>query len=655
MIFGRDRPANAGPISLTLAYDDLYRLLSASFALAPLASSTQLPQFGPSDPTSIDFKIPRDRVKRQTFGYDTLGNVKTSADNANALMQRSAGTATYGNSSSGGVLRPNQLAAGKSGSAAYTTAYDAAGNLTSISATLPAKGFDRSLSLTLTYLWDEAGHLQQATSLQSARSFKFKRAKISTVTKKYLYDGRGIRTWTSSNGAGPTRYNLEVFPSLRLNGTTVDSHDVKVKFPAAYKRDGVEQVYLLSGSVGYGRLVLDSTLPSPSGHALHTFLQITDPHGSMSSIIDKETSELVEQITYLANGQTETDFRPTRWNQFRETYRYTGKEDDYQVGLTYYGARYFASSIGRWASPDPLTIHALGSNPNPYSFMRASPFRYVDRLGLDDDPNEQVCEDPQTCEQKGSEQGQGQSSGAGQTGGLSPGPFAIESGPPNAGSSASLTGGSGFGPFAPIYGGYVAPPPTPAPVMANSTNGAWADQQSTWSASVSFPGDIDPIKCDSMHTEFCEHEFVRLGFGLKSLFGFIGGEKEFGRLPVQAGGSLRVGLAREGFYVKRTAGSGIQGLSGEAEKSESLILARPGVSPIGLGANLQLGPLGVMIPAQSIQSWNNQNEPFDFTVTLKGKIFGVGADFSFQKTNPVIACIPAEGNCDSSPISSWFK
>jgi RHS repeat-associated protein len=33
-------------------------------------------------------------------------------------------------------------------------------------------------------------------------------------------------------------------------------------------------------------------------------------------------------------------------------YKFTGKERDTESGLDYFGARYYASSMGRWMSPD---------------------------------------------------------------------------------------------------------------------------------------------------------------------------------------------------------------------------------------------------------------------------------------------------------------
>jgi RHS repeat-associated protein len=139
--------------------------------------------------------------------------------------------------------------------------------------------------------------------------------------------------------------------------------------------------------------------------AQHVYLQLTDALGSTSSTIDLASSQLVEQITYSAYGGGESDYRAPGWDSFRESYRYTGKEDDYQVGLVYFGQRYLFSALGRWASADPLNIQALGGEPNPYTFVRGSPLRFTDSEGFQDDdgddgpaPGTEAAGDAQTLE-----------------------------------------------------------------------------------------------------------------------------------------------------------------------------------------------------------------------------------------------------------------
>ena len=67
--------------------------------------------------------------------------------------------------------------------------------------------------------------------------------------------------------------------------------------------------------------------------------------------------------------------------------RYTGKERDAESGNDYFGARYYASSMGRFMSPDPLYIemHRLvdPQQLNLYMYGRNNPLNITDPTGLD--------------------------------------------------------------------------------------------------------------------------------------------------------------------------------------------------------------------------------------------------------------------------------
>ena len=67
-------------------------------------------------------------------------------------------------------------------------------------------------------------------------------------------------------------------------------------------------------------------------------------------------------------GQTEAPKR----------YRYTGKERDLESGLSYHGARYYASWLGRWVSPDPI---GMGDGVNAYSYVHNRPLNKIDVAG----------------------------------------------------------------------------------------------------------------------------------------------------------------------------------------------------------------------------------------------------------------------------------
>jgi RHS repeat-associated protein len=67
----------------------------------------------------------------------------------------------------------------------------------------------------------------------------------------------------------------------------------------------------------------------------------------------------------------------------------TGKERDSESGNDYFGARYYASSMGRMMSPDPANAGADPSNPqswNMYSYALNNPLIITDPTGLDPCP-----------------------------------------------------------------------------------------------------------------------------------------------------------------------------------------------------------------------------------------------------------------------------
>jgi len=74
---------------------------------------------------------------------------------------------------------------------------------------------------------------------------------------------------------------------------------------------------------------------------------------------------------------------------YEDNREFTGKEKD-PTGFHYFGARYYYGNIGRFLSPDPISIHPflldLGhpQTLNPYVYCHNDPVNYLDPLGLDE-------------------------------------------------------------------------------------------------------------------------------------------------------------------------------------------------------------------------------------------------------------------------------
>ncbi len=385
-------PAGAAPVTTkTFGYDDDYRLTSATSTYAKTTDTFVTPVPAATPTTSpLPVLTGGGRMRSQTFRYDGLGNTLQSTDDAGMFFDRSLGLIANGN---GTGHAPNQLtsAAQPTGAAHppnnLSASYDAGGNLVQLSVNRTGTcSSSAGCNQLLRYDWDEVGHLAHARRWDFAQNggpgaytYPALPTAVAEADVAYAYDATGTRVLRASTPAGETTatYSAEIFPSLRLDHTTWSASTELYARTAS-----TEAVYLALGGSIYGRVVYDTTLPNISG-AQHVFLELTDGLGSTSAVIDRDTSELVERTTYLPYGALDSDYRPARWEQFREDYKFTGKEDDVEVGLTYFGARYYSPQLGRFVSPDPLAIHALAADLNPYAYVHGRVTSLTDPLGLE--------------------------------------------------------------------------------------------------------------------------------------------------------------------------------------------------------------------------------------------------------------------------------
>lgn len=385
-------PDGAKPrTSQKLAYWDDYRLAQSTTQYAGTSGTTDKFSPGPYTPAELGagtFPTPvtpstHNRVAQQNFFYDWRGNM-FSTDDANDFPDRSLSDATYGVTGGGlaGGPGPDQLRnAGPQALETFLAFYDKAGNLTSI--------VDNSTQHVYSYAWDELGRLASASRADNSKI---------EIQETFAYDAGGQRVRTSRTSVnGQTDHTLQVFDSLAL------LHAAFPGAPGDYERDlKTEHAYLNAAGTLLGHVFYDEggTLPQsatglagkPPNGPVHLLMPLGDMLGSTSFVIDHDTSELVESATYLPYGGVDSDYRPQRWQSFREDVRYTGHWDDAEVGLVYFGARYYSPQLSRWISPDPLTIHGLAGDPNPYGFVSGSPMANVDPFGLQgqEDPGPQV-------------------------------------------------------------------------------------------------------------------------------------------------------------------------------------------------------------------------------------------------------------------------
>jgi len=114
-----------------------------------------------------------------------------------------------------------------------------------------------------------------------------------------------------------------------------------------------------------------------------TYVPIYDLQGNVACLVDGEHRNIVESYRYSTFGE-EKIINERRLSVsdsvIGNSWRYKGKRIDKEIGLIYFGKRYYDPEVGRWTSPDPL---GEIDGPNLYAYVRNNPMAYVDYFGLE--------------------------------------------------------------------------------------------------------------------------------------------------------------------------------------------------------------------------------------------------------------------------------
>jgi RHS repeat-associated protein len=204
--------------------------------------------------------------------------------------------------------------------------------------------------------YDNNGNLTKMSPETLAYDAENRQTKVSSAsdTATYTYDGDGRRV-TKTAGGNTTTYVYDATGELAAEYVTV-----------AQSAD-CPTCYLTTDPLGSTRVITDGNGNVVSRHDYYPFGE--------ELATSNRTSALQYGVTdYVAQ-------------------RFTGKFRDMTpgweagLGLDYFGARYYASSMGRMLSPDPgspTPLHLL--NPqrwNMYSYALNNPFSYTDSTGMD--------------------------------------------------------------------------------------------------------------------------------------------------------------------------------------------------------------------------------------------------------------------------------
>ena len=103
-------------------------------------------------------------------------------------------------------------------------------------------------------------------------------------------------------------------------------------------------------------------------------------HLGSQTVTTDSLGNLLEEVVNYPYGEIRNRFHPSgNGSEITSDYQFTGKEQDRESRLSYFGARYLLPQYGRWASVDPLFDHF--PEWAPYVYVDDSPYNHIDPDG----------------------------------------------------------------------------------------------------------------------------------------------------------------------------------------------------------------------------------------------------------------------------------
>jgi RHS repeat-associated protein len=278
----------------------------------------------------------RDTTRTQSFTYDALNRIESAQSNGTQWGETFTidawGNLTNETGITGKTNHEGLNTSAGPGNQLVGFGYDPAGNMTGNGGT--------------TYVYDAENRLVWTTG-----------------GYRYIYDGDGNRVEKCVAGSATT-----ACPTSGTNGTLYWMGGGSAALDESDLSGNMLEQYVFFGGARVARRDV-----SPS--AVHYYF--SDQVGS-HSVVENATGTVSEQdIDYYPYGGQENDYSPN----VTQHYKFNGKERDTESGLDNFGARFDASNLGRFMTPDwaakPIAVpYANFGNPqslNLYAYVENNP------------------------------------------------------------------------------------------------------------------------------------------------------------------------------------------------------------------------------------------------------------------------------------------
>jgi RHS repeat-associated protein len=358
--------ASGNALLREFCYDPLYRLTSAT---GRECSSIPVPRPWTDDPrcgyNSGGFgSLTQDNAPSmttpytETYAYDPVGDL--------VLLRHHTAAAAWTRNFGFGGLSPQDW------QAAWTAQLGVAAGWTAPPTTRLTHFSNNPAVGTPVYSYDADGNLAGITTSRRL---------------DWNHDGRLAAYRTQVGDAPPSLAATYLYDS---GGSRIKK--VTVRGPVTESTVYIDGVFEYVTQARPGGTIRQNTLHVPGGDGRLATVRVgppfpTDATPATKYVVGDHVGSAAVTLDAAGSWVNREEFSPygeTLLGSYaRKRYRYAGRERDEESGLDYSQARYYAPWLGRWTSPDPLTIQTLGADLNPYAYVSGGPVNSADLSGLD--------------------------------------------------------------------------------------------------------------------------------------------------------------------------------------------------------------------------------------------------------------------------------
>lgn len=273
------------------------------------------------------------------------------------------------------------------------------------------------------YEYDRTGNLIKKTEIDDDGSTK-------TWTYSYDFENRLVKVVKQEDGESKTiSFKYDSFGrriEKKIEGIEAGIAETKT-YNYVYDNEDIIVEYLSKAEGGKNKTEITKYLHGPGidepliierkGEAYYYH---ADGIGSISTLTDVR-QKVVEGYTYTSFGDLKH-----QGDKVKNTYTFTGREWDEEIGLYYYRARYYDAEVGRFTSFDPIlrginhidgtsckqSIKKFSLNKpiklHPFIYADDNPINFVDPKGLSKTKTETTkylhgpgIDEPMAVERKG--------------------------------------------------------------------------------------------------------------------------------------------------------------------------------------------------------------------------------------------------------------